>query len=325
MEEQATNKLTALALVEVNAIEAGLAELRQKYSNVVFDVTTNKGMSEAKAARSAIRDPRYALEKIRKAKVSELKTAQTELNARADEIEQAIRQIEDPIDQQIKTEEERKERERIAAIKAEEERVAKIRDRINQIANLHSKCVAEDKSSYEVQQILTDLSTVTFSENDFQEFHSEAVYRRGVVCEDLEKLVAKLKTQESERAAAAAAKAQLDAKDREIAELRAQLAAMQKPVVSEPFPFEPEAQEPEVSEPAGTGVIESTFKGEPIDPATESWPVQEPKAEVPRLFAEPVPSAAAIVRVIALSFGITEKVAREYIVNAAAQIEFEGV
>lgn len=54
------------ALAEFNAVEAGLAALRQQYAGAVFDVTSADGLTKAKAARMALREPRYEIERIRK-------------------------------------------------------------------------------------------------------------------------------------------------------------------------------------------------------------------------------------------------------------------
>lgn len=334
MEHQEENKLTALALVEVNSIQAGLADLRQKYGDVVFDVGTTKGMDEAKKARAAVREPRYALERIRKAKIAELRAAQMDLNTHADDIEKEIRKIEDPIDRQIKAEEERKEQERQAAQKAEQERVDKIRQRIEKMVNLPAQMISQDKSSYEVQQTLEYLSTIDLSEGDFQEFHAEALHTRNVMCEELSKLVAKVKQRELEAAAAAAARAAIEAKDREIAELKARLAALEKPAeqpVAEPVVSTMEI----VATPGKSGKLDltmSTYKGEPIDPATESWSALEAAAAMPteiadaadRLFTDEVPAPDRVVNAVALHFGVTEERARDYIINAAEQLVFGG-
>ena len=52
----------AANLVEFDAVEAGLKALEAKYQGIVFDVSTTKGMVEAKAARADIRAPRYAVQ-----------------------------------------------------------------------------------------------------------------------------------------------------------------------------------------------------------------------------------------------------------------------
>lgn len=54
------------AVAEFDKVAEGIAELRKRYSGVVFDVRTSKGMDEAKKARQEIRTPRYEIERLRK-------------------------------------------------------------------------------------------------------------------------------------------------------------------------------------------------------------------------------------------------------------------
>lgn len=120
---QTAGTLQAIALQSVDAVAAGLADLRQQYTGVVYPVTTTAGMAEARKARAAIRDVRYAVENARKAVGSELKQVATAVNRRAEEITNAVFALEAPIDAQIKGEEERKEAAREAERKAEQERL----------------------------------------------------------------------------------------------------------------------------------------------------------------------------------------------------------
>lgn len=110
------------AMQEIDAVAEGISALQQKYGSAVFDVSTTKGMAEAKAARQEIRQVRYDVERIRKEKGAELKKIATAINDRASDITAPIRELEDPIDSQIKAEEERKEAEREAKRQAEEDR-----------------------------------------------------------------------------------------------------------------------------------------------------------------------------------------------------------
>ena len=66
---ESTNAITLIGaqLAEFDAVEAGLADLEQRFSGVAFAVATSKGMGEAVAARAACRAPRVAVEKTRKA------------------------------------------------------------------------------------------------------------------------------------------------------------------------------------------------------------------------------------------------------------------
>lgn len=77
MSETKELSLTEHAMQEIDAAAAGIADLVKKYDGVVYDVTTTKGMNEAKEARKEIRAPRYAIEQVRKAKGSELKAIAT--------------------------------------------------------------------------------------------------------------------------------------------------------------------------------------------------------------------------------------------------------
>lgn len=125
--------LRTAALQEMNAVEAGLAELEAKYKDVVYDVTTTKGMEDAKAARAEIRAPRYNTERIRQAKSSELTALRQEINDNAKRITARVLLIEAPVDEQIKAQEERKEAEREAKRAAEAERLAEQHRRLDQI------------------------------------------------------------------------------------------------------------------------------------------------------------------------------------------------
>ena len=79
------------AVAEFDKVAAGLAELKGKYAGVVFDVTTTKGMDEAKAARAAIREPRYEIERVRKAAKAPILKLGKELDDRAKAIAHVTR------------------------------------------------------------------------------------------------------------------------------------------------------------------------------------------------------------------------------------------
>ena len=143
------------AMQEIDAVAAGITALQEKYRDVVFDVATTKGMADAKAARQEIRQVRYDVERIRKDKGSELKKIATAINDRAAEITSPIRALEDPIDAQIKAEEDRKEAEREAKRQAEAERVAAMNARLDNIRNMPLQAVGA--SAEEIQQAIEKL------------------------------------------------------------------------------------------------------------------------------------------------------------------------
>lgn len=111
-------------LTEFDRISAGLADLEKTYGNVAYAVTTMVGMAEAKAARVAIRTPRFAVEAARKAAKSPVLALGKDIEARAKYITDELLKIETPIDGQIKAEETRKENEKLEKAKKEQERIA---------------------------------------------------------------------------------------------------------------------------------------------------------------------------------------------------------
>jgi len=117
------NNAPTSAIAEYNPIATALASV-EKYRGLVCDVTTAKGMADAKAAQREVGALRIALEKTRK-KVKEEVVARGKLiDGEANRIFARIAEIEDPIKTQIEAEERRAEEARQAAIIAEQNRLA---------------------------------------------------------------------------------------------------------------------------------------------------------------------------------------------------------
>lgn len=135
------------AVAEFDRVGAGLAGLSKQYKGVVYEVATTMGMDEAKAARVAIREPRYEIERIRKAAKAPILALGKKLDSEAARITSELLKLEDPIDQQIKAEEDRKERERQAKIEAEQKRVADIQARIENMRTLALSLAACDSAA----------------------------------------------------------------------------------------------------------------------------------------------------------------------------------
>lgn len=96
------------AIAEYSATDSALAELRTKYATVVYDVTTSKGMEQAKKARAELRDYRVTLEKTRvEIKAPALERCR-QIDSEAKRITAELEALELPIDEQIKAEEQRK-------------------------------------------------------------------------------------------------------------------------------------------------------------------------------------------------------------------------
>jgi len=146
------------AIAEYSPTAAAMAELRNMYENAVFDVATPIGMAKAIAARRAIREPRIALEKLRK----ELKAPALErsrlIDAEAKELTQQLEALEGPIDAQIKAEEQRKAEEKAERERIEQEKMAEL---LKRVANIREQpvCVV-GKSSHAVAEIVRLLSSL---------------------------------------------------------------------------------------------------------------------------------------------------------------------
>ena len=101
-------------MVEFDSVSAGLADLGKKYKDVVYAVSTTTGMAEAKLARAAIRDPRIAVGKAIAAGKAPLNELKRLLESKGLEIVNALVELETPIHEQIKAEEDRKAADKVA-------------------------------------------------------------------------------------------------------------------------------------------------------------------------------------------------------------------
>lgn len=160
------------AVAEFDKVALGLAELEKQYKGVVYDVRASKGMDEAKAARAAIREPRYEIERVRKAAKAPILKLGKELDDRAKEITSKILAIEEPIDEQIKNEEARKETEKQAKIDAELKRVAGLQERIAELRGNQMLSASTDPDL--IAEHIDDLERAQVDES-FQEFQRQAV------------------------------------------------------------------------------------------------------------------------------------------------------
>jgi colicin import membrane protein len=204
--------LVSTALAEFSAVEAGLQALRQQYAGVVYDVTTTDGMDAAKAARLAIREPRYAVERIRKAAKAPIIALGKTLDADAARITAELEKIENPIDQQIKLEEARKEREREAKIAAEAARVESIQWRIAELRGRQELTPASGSGL--IGQHIADLEAIPVDES-FEEFYQQALDAKTGGLARLSALHASALAHEAEQA-------RIKAEREELARLRAE-------------------------------------------------------------------------------------------------------
>jgi hypothetical protein len=154
-------------IAEYSPTAHALAELRQKYENAVFPVSTPIGMAKAVAARRELREVRVNLEKLRK----ELKAPALErsrlIDAEAKAITLHIEALEDPISDQIKAEEQRKADEKAERERIEREKLAELQKRIASIREMAVPRIG--KSSHAVQEEEAKAKAVRDAEQEKQE------------------------------------------------------------------------------------------------------------------------------------------------------------
>lgn len=206
-------------IAEYSKTESGLADLRERMANVEYDVITVKGMALAKADRAEVRGLRTGLESMRKTiKAPALAHCQL-IDAEAKRITVALLELEEPIDQQIKAEELRKEVERAAREKAERERITGIHRRIAEI-RAYQALATGCRTAAAIQALIDKLANLELT--GFEEFEDEAKTARVDTMHRMEEAHAQKFSDEAERLRI---KAEQDATAAELVKARADLAA----------------------------------------------------------------------------------------------------
>lgn len=222
-------------IAEYSPTAAALAELRQKYAQAVFDTSTTAGMAKAVAARRELREVRVNLEKPRK----ELKAPALErsrlIDAEAKTLTVQIEEMEKPIDDQIRVEEQRKAEEKAERERVERERIAELQLKVGEIRAIAVRC--SGKPSAFIHDYMDKLEGFEPGE-EFGEMQAEAHAAKAETLATLKDMHAAALAQEAEaerlraerQALEAQRKAQEEqaAKDRaELTKLRAEAAARQ--------------------------------------------------------------------------------------------------
>lgn len=226
-------------LTEFDKVAAGLAELTQKYGNVVYPVATTLGMAEAKAARIAIREPRYAVDKGAKAAKDPLNALKRDIDARALQITTVLVDLETPIHEQIKAQEDLVIAEKAA--KAEAARVESLRVQGDIDAIRMCATVAVGKSRAEIDLMRIELAKTETTIELYGERAGEALQAK----------MQSMATLDSMHAAAVIAEAQAEqmARDRkELEDMRAAQAERELEAQAKRAAEERAAQEKQAAE-----------------------------------------------------------------------------
>jgi hypothetical protein len=185
------------AVAKFDRVAAGLADLQSKYQGVLFEVATPKGMKDALAARAAIRAPRVEVEKVRKEVKAPLLALGKEIDARAASITVELLALEEPVDQQIKAEESRREAEKLRKADAERKRVALIQDAIEQ----DFRCVPTQmvgQSATTIESHIRSVVAIEITADRFAEFMPGAEAARDAALVKLREMHAKQLAQEAD-------------------------------------------------------------------------------------------------------------------------------
>ena len=182
-------------IAEYSPTVAAMAELRNMYENAVFDVTIPIGMAKAIAARRELREVRVNLEKLRK----ELKAPALErsrlIDAEAKALTTQIEAMEDPIDAQIKAEEQRKADEKAERERVERERVEALHRRVTLIREQPTRYVG--KPATEIAAKIAALSGIEIGA-DYAELQGDGHAAKAEAIATLTEMHAKAQEQELE-------------------------------------------------------------------------------------------------------------------------------
>lgn len=211
---------TMTSITEYSATAAGLAEIRQRLANVVFDVKTPAGLEEARKARRELVGLRVKLEEIRQREKAPVLERGRLLDTEARRIESEIRAIEDPIDQQIKAEEARKQAEKDERERLERNRVLEIRGRIDQMARL--PLLLTGAAAAKLRDVRAKLVDQVIDAESLAEFLDEALQVRADVVKQLDAAIERQEAHEAEQARLKAEREEIDRQKAEQARIDAE-------------------------------------------------------------------------------------------------------
>ena len=195
-------------ITEYSRTEAALAELRSKYSGVLFDVATTSGLKSAKEARAEVKGYRVDLEKLRKEIKAPALQRCKDIDDEAKRITEELLSIEKPIDEQIKQEEARKAAEKAAKEEAERQRVESIRAKIEAIRS--EVVIHAGMGSTPIAAAIDHVKALEITIEEYAELAGEAMMIQAQTLEQLQAMHAKAMEHEAEQARLAAERAELE-------------------------------------------------------------------------------------------------------------------
>ncbi|CAN5300734.1 hypothetical protein BH10PSE16_BH10PSE16_01320 [soil metagenome] len=189
-------------------VEKLLPELHAKFHNVAFAVGTPVGMADAKAARIAVREPRYAVDKAAKAGKDTLNLLKRNLDGRALILTTGLVDLETPIHEQIKVEEDRVAAEKEAIKAAKAKAAAEAQATIDGIRSMAIQAVS--MTAVDIDTLRTALDATELLNEVLGERTGEALQAKMQTLETLDSLHGAAVKREADAAQAAADRAELD-------------------------------------------------------------------------------------------------------------------
>lgn len=158
-------------IINYNVTDASIAELKIRVAETLME-WDGKDFEIIKAAKREVLKLRTGIEPLRKEYVADALEYQRKINAEAKRVVTTLEAIEKPLDDILEAEKARIEAERLAKIKAEQERVAAIQSKIALIRELPLKCV--NKSITYINETLAYFDQIANDSFDYEELSLEA-------------------------------------------------------------------------------------------------------------------------------------------------------
>lgn len=194
-------------LVEYSAVEAGLTELRKDLAGVQFDVTTTEGNKAARAARSRCVSIRTSADAAYSDWNKPMLEKQRAMRGKLAEIKDAVKEVEEPIDAQIKAEEQRKAEEKAERDRIEAERRKAIDERVWMIGQFTVQSVG--LSSVKIAAMIETLRAEEITLDEYGDRAGEAEIAKRNTLAQLEEMHTAALAHEAEQAKMAAERAEL--------------------------------------------------------------------------------------------------------------------
>lgn len=213
--------IKSVALAKVREAEPVLRALAEKYRDVVYDLKTAKGLTEAKAARHDLRENgRYAVQRAEQAVRDEANAVKKEISPEAERLIAIVQPLEDDLDKQIKAREAEIEAEKEAARAAEAARREKHERAIASIRGYVS--AAKGLPSARIAIGLQRLQGMAFGD-ECEDFVAQYEAARDETLAALQRMHDDTLTQEQEQARLEAQRAEQQRIAAELAEQKRQL------------------------------------------------------------------------------------------------------